>query len=300
MDAILDWGIDVVLWLQQASPGLDGLFEFFTFLGDEEFYLILLPVVYWSIDRATGVRLVIIALFSSLVNTVAKSIGGQPRPFTYDDRVVPLVSADGYGLPSGHTQSAVVIWGFASLEVRRRWMWFVAVMLTLGVGLSRIYLGVHFPTDVLGGAALGLVVLLSWNTYGVRAELWFCRLRLSRQLAMVAVVPLVVIALFPEEDAVTAGATFIGMGSGIILERRFLHFGTPGPIVARLGRFFVGGAVLVGIWWGLRRLLADLEPELLLRMLRYVIVGLWGAYGAPWFFLRIGLAHRDDLATSNQ
>jgi hypothetical protein len=117
---------------------------------------------------------------------------------------------------------------------------------------------------------------------------------------MVAIVPLVVIALFPEEDAVTAGATFIGMGSGIILERRFLHFGTAGPILARIGRFFVGGALLVGIWWGLRSLLADLEPALLLRLLRYVVVGLWGAYGAPWLFLRIGLARREDLATSNQ
>ncbi|MDH5423088.1 MAG: hypothetical protein OEY55_14915, partial [Acidimicrobiia bacterium] len=99
MDTLLEWGVDVVLWFQQFSPGLDGLFKFFTFLGETEFYLILLPLVYWSIDRATGVRLMIISLTSSLVNTVGKDLGGQPRPFTYDDRVVGLVDAHGFGLP---------------------------------------------------------------------------------------------------------------------------------------------------------------------------------------------------------
>lgn len=292
MDAVLDWGVDVVLWLQQASPDLDSLFKFFTFLGDEEFYLILLPLVYWSIDRAMGVRLMILALFSSLVNATAKEIGGQPRPFGYDDRVVPLVDAGGYGLPSGHAQSSVVIWGFIALETRRRWMWLFAITLMLGVGLSRIYLGVHFPTDVIGGALLGLLLLFAWNRYGYRAERWFCAQPTTRQLLMTAAVPLLVMMAFPSEDVVTASATFLGMGIGVVLERRHLGFDTAGSITARAIRFLVGGLLLVGLWLGLRTLFADLEPALLLRLVRYALVGFWGAFGAPWLFLRLALAGR--------
>lgn len=296
MDALLDWGIDVVLWFQQASPELDGLFKFFTFLGDEEFFLILLPFVYWSINRALGVRLVIITLFSSLVNATAKNIGGQPRPFGYDDRVVALVDAGGHGLPSGHTQSSVVIWGFLAMQARRTWFWVVAILLMIGTGLSRMYLGVHFPTDVVGGALLGIVLLLLWSAYGRRAERWFCSLPIPRQLALTAAVPLLVMAIMPSEDVVTAGSTFLGMGTGIILERRYLHFSADGSPVARVSRFLLGGLILVGLWLGLRTLFSGLDPELILRLVRYMLVGLWGAFGAPWLFLKLGLAAAESPA----
>jgi len=293
MDTLLDQGVDTVLWFQQFSPGLDTLFKMFTFLGDEQFYLILLPLVYWSIDRATGVRLMIVTLSSSLVNTVAKTLGGQPRPFTYDNRVVRLVDASGYGLPSGHTQSAVVVWGFIATQARRRWVWLLAGLLAIGVGLSRIYLGVHFPTDVVGGAILGALVLIIWLRYGRRAEIWFCRLPLNRQLALTTAIPLMAMIAAPTEDVVTAGGTFVGMCAGVILERSSLRFATDGPIISRVSRFIVGGSVLIALWWGLRTVLDGLEPALVFRMLRYGVVGFWGAYGAPWLFLKTGLAHHD-------
>ena len=296
MDALLDWGIDVVLWFQQASPGLDGLFKFFTFLGDEEFFLILLPFVYWSVNRALGVRLMVLTLFSSLVNETAKTLGAQPRPFGYDERVVPLVDAGGHGLPSGHTQSSVVIWGYLATETRKRWFWIVAIGLMLGTGLSRIYLGVHFPTDVIGGALLGMLLLYLWSKYGRRVEKWFCSLAVQRQFALTAAAPLLVMAIMPSEDVVTAAATFLGLGTGIILERRHLHFSTDGSVAARAGRFLLGASILVGLWLGLRTAFSDLDPELLLRLVRYTIVGLWGAFGAPWLFLKVGLAHRESQA----
>ncbi len=120
MDQVLEWGVDVVLWFQQASPQLDTFFAAFTFLGDEEFFLVLMPLVYWSIDRAVGVRLMVVFLLSGLVNQLVKTVAAQPRPFEYDPRVVQIVEQDGFGLPSGHTQSAVVVWGFLGSVVRKR------------------------------------------------------------------------------------------------------------------------------------------------------------------------------------
>ena len=54
----------------------------------------------------------VVFLLSGLVNQVAKHLAAQPRPFQYDSRVKEIVGAEGFGLPSGHTQSAVVVWGF--------------------------------------------------------------------------------------------------------------------------------------------------------------------------------------------
>ena len=72
MESLLKWGIDVVLWFQQASPGLDYVFKGFTFLGDEEFFLIFLPFFYWCADRRTGARLLVVFLVSAYINSVAK------------------------------------------------------------------------------------------------------------------------------------------------------------------------------------------------------------------------------------
>ena len=161
MEPILDWGIEVVLWFQQFSPALDLPFKLLTFMGQEEFFLLLLPLLYWCLDRRTGARLVVLFLFSSYLNAVIKILGAQPRPLDYaPDRVQPLWEQGGYGFPSNHTQSAVVVWGYLAAQFRRTWLWVVAGLLMVLIPLSRVYLGVHFPTDLLGGYVLGAIVLL--------------------------------------------------------------------------------------------------------------------------------------------
>ena len=293
MDRMLEWGVDVVLWFQQASPQLDTFFAFFTFLGDEEFYLLVLPLIYWSINRAVGVRLMVVFLLSGLVNQVAKHLAAQPRPFQYDPRVEEIVSAEGFGLPSGHTQSAVVVWGYLASVARKRWVWVVAVSLMVLTPLSRIYLGVHFPTDVMGGYVLGLLVLWLWLRNGARLEEWFFQQETIHQLILITAVPALAMAVWPTEDMVTGGGTMVGIGAGLVLERRLVGFDVAGSLLRRAFRFLVGLVVLAGLWLGLRIAFDGLEPAIILRLVRYALVGFWGAVGAPWVFLKLGLAERE-------
>src|SRR3990170_4442077 len=221
MERVLDWGIEVVLWFQQASPQLDAVFAAFTFLGDEEFFLIALPLIYWSIDRAVGVRLMV--LFP----------------------------------------------------------------------VSRVYLGVHFPTDVLGGYVLGALVLWLWLRYGVRLEQWFFEQETIHQLILIVAVPALAMAVWPTEDMVTGGGTMVGLGAGLVLERRLVGFDVAGTLLQRAVRFLVGIAVLAGLWLGLRALFDGREPAIILRLVRYSLVGFWGVIGAPWMFVKLGLAQRE-------
>jgi len=293
MDRVLEWGVEVVLWFQQASPQFDAFFAFFTLLGDEEFFLIALPLIYWSINRAVGVRLMIVFLASGLVNQVGKHLVAQPRPFQYDPRVEAIVDAGGYGIPSGHTQSAVVVWGFLGSVVRRAWFWAIAAVLIVLIPLSRIYLGVHFPTDVLAGYLLGGAVLWLWLRYGAGLERWFFEQETIHQLILITAVPALAMAVWPTEDMVTGGATMVGIGAGLVLERRLVGFDVAGTVLRRALRFLLGGVILVGIWLGLRIAFEGLEPAVVLRILRYALVGFWGAVGAPWTFVKLGLAERE-------
>jgi membrane-associated phospholipid phosphatase len=293
METILDWGIDIIVWFQQFSPTLDLFFEFFTFLGQEEFYLILLPLIYWCLDRRTGARLIVLFLLSAYLNSLAKVWAGQPRPFTYaPDRVLALVEASGNGLPSGHTQNTVAVWGYLAAQFRRRWLWIVALLLMVLIPLSRIYLGVHFPTDLLGGYLIGVVLLLLYLWLEPRITEWLGEKALGWQLGTALVIPALMILLFFEEDGIKSGAALMGMGVGFVLERRWIRFASPGLWWKRVLRFLLGGVGLAAAYFGLRVAFSSLEPATLFRFIRYGLVGLWGGLGAPWLFTRVGLAER--------
>lgn len=290
MEKILDWGVQVILWFQQFSPALDLPFKVFTFMGEEQFFLLILPLIYWCLDRRNGARLVVLFLFSAYVNAVAKRLGGQPRPFAYDARVRMLYPAGGEGFPSGHTQAAVVVWGYLASRFRRTWLWVLAGLLILFIPLSRVYLGVHFPHDLLGGYLLGAVLLLLYLWLEPGVEEWLKAKGLAWQLGLAIGIPLLLMLLFLTEDGVTEGATLMGMSVGFVLERRWVGFDSGGIWWKRALRFLLGVAVLFGLWMGLRVAFGSLEPALLFRFVRYGLVGLWGAVGAPWAFVRLRLA----------
>jgi membrane-associated phospholipid phosphatase len=294
MQPILEWGIEAVLWFQQFSPMLDAPFASLTFLGDEEFFLLLLPFVYWCVDRHSGARLIVLFLCSTYLNAMAKELVDQPRPFEYDSRVKMIREAYGGGLPSGHTQGAVVVWGYMSTLFKRRWLWTLAAVLMVLIPISRVYLGVHFPHDLLGGYLLGGAVLALYIWLAPVGERWLDARGFAWQVGLSVVVALAMALSFSGEDSVTAGATVAGMGIGFAIERRWIRFTVGNRWWKRAVAFLLGVIVIAGLWGGLRLAFADLEPALVYRFVRYGLTGLWGAAGAPAAFVQLGLADRQS------
>ena len=292
MENQLNWGIEVVLWFQQFSPALDLPFKALTFMGNEAFYLLFMPLVYWCIDRRTGAGLFILLLFSAYLNGVAKIIADQPRPFNYDPRVKALVHSGGGGLPSGHTQNAVVIWGYLAAASGNTIGWIIAGFLMIGIPLSRIYLGVHFPTDIFGGYLLGAPILILFLWLAPRLEKWLVLKGFAWQLAMSLVLPMILIFLNPAGNRYVLSmiAALMGVSAGFVLERRFVRFDSHGLLWQRATRYLLGVSILFGLWGGLRIAFSTMEPAALLRFIRYTLVGLWGGFGAPWLFVRLKLA----------
>jgi len=293
--SLLDWGILVVLWFQQSSPAFDLPFKALTFLGDEAFYLVFMPVLYWCIDRRTGSRLFFLLLFSAYLNAIAKVLADQPRPFTYDQRVEAKVHAGGGGMPSGHTQNAVVVWGYLAARLGGRLAWLMAVFLMIGIPLSRMYLGVHFPTDLIGGYLLGGIILFIYLSAGPRLEAWLNEQGFARQLLISLLGPLVLVLLNPSGDkyVLSMASILMGVCTGFVLERRFVGFSCKGPWWKKAVRYLLGIIVLFGLWGGLKLAFNGLEPAAPLRFIRYALVGLWGGGGAPWLFVKLRLAETE-------
>src|SRR5680860_18582 len=152
--------MNVIYALQSAaSPALDSLMLWITRLGSEQVYIVLLILAFVVVDAAKGRSLALVFLASFYLNQVLKELFATQRPFLIDETVArsqaAIDSAPGNGFPSGHAQSSMTFWGLAAVYVGRRWFIVLAALVVLAVSLSRLYLGVHLPIDVIGGLLLG-------------------------------------------------------------------------------------------------------------------------------------------------
>lgn len=162
MHDFLVWGFAAIAWLQQfQSPALTMLAGAVSFLGDEPLYLLSLPLACWLLEYRQAVPFVLLILASHLLNGVLKEMIAAPRPLVYQPGY-GLAAASGPSFPSNHAQTGSLFWlALARLRGTRR-AWGGAVLLACLLGLSRLYLGVHFPWDVGAGWLLaGLLLYLS-------------------------------------------------------------------------------------------------------------------------------------------
>jgi len=301
MDPVLEFGNDLIVAIQQVhGPVLDSIFRAVSLLGDEQFFLVLLSAIFWSVNFRLGVEIAIVISLSSFLHTSLKDLFHQPRPFEVDSRVLKLdsttpwtgeVGASGYGLPSGHTQNATVTWGSLAARAGRVWFWGTASAVILLVGFSRVYLGVHFPTDVLAGWLIGAAVVALYAKTRVPLGKKLAELHLGLQIALALGLSIILFLAHPVSDNAGSMGVLAGIGVGVALTNRYLHFRADGPWRQRVLRLAIGLAIVAVFYVGPRMVLPSGEsaPYLALRFFRYALVGIVGAFGAPWLFRKLGL-----------
>lgn len=292
MESILEWGIGVILWLQQFSPALDLPFKILTFTGDELFYLLLLPVIIWCISLRTGVRLMALLLLNTYVNSFSKLLFDQPRPFHIDETIKKIVHATGGGFPSGHTQITVVFWSYLAASFKHKWLWILAALMMIFVPLSRVYLGVHFPTDLLGGYVLGIIILLLFMKFEQPVIDWLQSKTMKLKLLLSSVIPLFLLLILPSADATATAVCGVLMGgwTGLVLEQKLTGFQVATSLTKKLICYLVGTVILVVLYYGLRKAFQGLEPQPVFAFIRYTIIGFHFTFLAPWIFVKLKLA----------
>jgi len=300
LESLVPWGTEAIVWVQCYSTGwLEAVATFFTYLGYEEFYLILLPLIFWCVDKGIGARLAFISLLTAWVNSLIKFLFAIPRPS--DPRIKTPLPETSPSFPSGHAQNAVVNWGYLAYQLRSRAFWVVAIIAILGIGLSRIVLGVHFPQDVIAGWIIGLVMLVAYIWAEPKVSRWLGKQTTALQLALAVLVPLLLIFLhpadtnghYPAEGSIVPMAALLGLGVGLIMERKMVGFSVEGVWWQR-GLRFVFGLVVVALFYAGPKLIL---PEVMaygleagLRIVRYALLGWAVAFLAPWLFVRLRLA----------
>lgn len=322
MDILIQNGINWVIAVQALGGWLEAPMQFFSFLGTQDFFFLVLPLVYWSVNARLGLRVAFILIASVTVNYFGKLWHAGPRPYWVSGEVKALSSETSFGIPSGHAQNAVTVWGTLASGKEKFWKWLSAILIFL-IGFSRIYLGVHFVHDVLAGWLIGCVFLWAFTRYWDSVAVWLNAKTLAQQVLLAFIVSLAMIVLgffsvhrldgyvFPSEyasnalrssdglpdpvsleDIFTAAGTFFGMAAGAAWIASKGGYQADGPGMKRSIRFFVGLAGVLILWRGLGLIFPHGEDFIsyFLRYTRYLLVGFWIIAGAPWLFFRFKLA----------
>ena len=170
MEALSQWEGGALLWIQEVlrGPVQDAFFSFYTQLGNGGILWIALCVVllFFPRTRKAGFWALIAMLFGLVcTNVLLKHLVGRTRPWLVLGGLVPLVVEDDpNSFPSGHTCAAFACCVTWARCTGKRWLRCLCIAAALLMGFSRLYVGVHFPSDVLAGCAVGcLCAWLSWR-----------------------------------------------------------------------------------------------------------------------------------------
>ncbi|MDP0590211.1 MAG: phosphatase PAP2 family protein [Candidatus Endonucleobacter bathymodioli] len=189
--------------MQQVFSFADGLLRWLSLHAYSKHYLLLAAVIYWSGFHRLALSLSCGILLSTMFFLLIKPLIAAPRPFMLDTGLFQGVKESGYGMPSGHSQNATVFWGLLAWNVRNPLITAVALLFIVTISLSRVYLGVHFPSQVLVGITIGCLVAILCAYF-------------ARQLSTIlATIPRKM--LFPISISVAVIAPIIILVSGLVI-----------------------------------------------------------------------------------
>lgn len=285
-----------IMWVQQFSTSfLDFFFINITKLGNAETYMLAIPLIYWCISKTTAFKFAIFFLINCYVNSTIKGITNVPRPSADEVRVLYEDSTMGSSsFPSGHTQGTAGFWGYMATLIRKQWFTILSIIITALVGISRLYLGVHYPIDVVAGLFLAVLVLFLFHKFYNPITNKLSRLSFEARIALSILIPLMLLISPAHDKAMLIGFS-MGLLIGYQIEQKYLDFDTKGQLWKQGAKFILGIAVFFGLRIILKQVFGVIGFNDLSQtasdVVRYCIIGLWASYFAPLTFVKLKLSH---------
>ena len=300
--------MDILLFFQSIrSDILTAIFTTFTICTEQVAVVLIAAIMYWCIDKKCGQRLLFAVTGSITINSGLKNFFKAPRPIGSKNlESLRTETATGYSFPSGHTQTATTVWVALIEYFRKWWITLLGIIMILGAGISRLYLGVHWPEDVFIGWILGIlvsIIFIKLFDYVDQNKRYYI-------LLLTLVLFAIPVYFFRGDELIKSFGLYTGFVLGYIIEDKFIGFSTQESrkkasiftnnktkpkLSTKILRFIVG-IVTLGIIYAAGKslqilLFADASQDVLyiIEYIRYTIVVLWGVAGATFLFEHFGL-----------
>lgn len=269
-------------------PVLNELMLAVTTLGEETAFLVIALIVFWCVDKKKGYYVMAVGFMGTMINQMLKLACRVPRPWVLDPEFSILEqareAAAGYSFPSGHTQSAVGTLGSVAAFSERKWIRRVCIVLAVLVGLSRMYVGVHTPADVLVGAGCAVLLILVFRRVVLNGNGEYMKPVIVTMLAT-ALVFLLYVELwqFPQDmnahnlesgmkNAYTMMGCLVGVAAVYVADKTWLNFSVEAKWWVQIIKVAGGLALVLAVKEGLRVPLEWILPVCPARAVRYFLI----------------------------
>ena len=259
------------------------------YLGGDFGYMAIIGTAYWCFSKKGAVIAFYVLLLSAYLHHSLKQMIMMERP-PPEYRLIGKEEIT-WGFPSGHAQNAATFWSWAWFKIRGSPCLALSLTMIFLVGLSRIYFGVHYPGDVIGGIIIGVLFSMFALKLGQVATKRFknpYQLLVQAAPALALFLLFFNLLIFPDiargDPSPTLGYLF-GFPIGAMLEMKYINFSTDVSFGTRILRALMGFSLLAGLMIILPRL--GLGGTYYLRFIRSATISFAGAFLVPLIFKAI-------------
>ncbi len=292
--------MELLKMLQEIrNPILNVIFKIFTMFGEELFVTAVICILFWCISKKSAYIIAFSFFVSGLVIQGLKIVFRVERPWIKDKGIVPVegakTTATSYSFPSGHTQSATSLFTSAASIIREKWAMVVCSIIIAGVMISRMYLGVHTPLDVL--VSFVLTFILTCCVCALYDKMEGSKKNVKKMIVLVmfgvctllAVYDLIiyksgVVSYDNAADCFKSVGAGMGFSLGWYIETEYIKFHTEGKWWQQILKLVIGVAIALVIKEIPK---AVFGPGIIVDVLRYFFTIIWVVVVYPSLFKKI-------------
>lgn len=274
--------MEIIKYIQSfSSPFLDMFFSFITHVGAQTLGIFLAILFFWCIDKKFGYRFLYGILFSFSLNNVVKGIFKAPRPIGVEGiHSSEVQTATGDSFPSGHSQGNATTVTILIDQFRYKWLIVIGVIMLILVPVSRLYLGVHWPRDVIWGTIIGIVSAIISNKIFNLSNIK------GRYILVISLLLYLSLGLFfPSDDLFKALGAFTGFIVGMLIEEKYINFNANTSLKNNIIKVIIGllGAGLIYLGFSI---FAD---SIMISFIKYFSITFFAIVIAPIIFIKLKL-----------
>ncbi len=259
---------------------LTAFFKLVSIIANETLYLIVISISYWCVSKRKAFHMIVMLCFSGYIGIVIKEFMKVPRPYTYDGiQSLYEKSAASYSFPSTHVQLATTFWGSFMILCKKRIIWIIGIVFIILVAISRLYLRVHWLSDIIGAVLFSVIVVYLYTkvTMGLSDRKFILLQRI------ILAVSLIMYVMTSQVDNLKLLGVLTGSTIGIMLENHFINMNESNDFKMQVVKTVLGLSIMLIMQFILKKVIPDMY------YLRYAVTGITITFLCPFIFRMLRL-----------